>query len=117
MRKFIYSFCISLISAICIPTLAQTPDQIKMIRSQSNLSALLELQNEFYRLQYANKRTIQHFAKRHNIPLTYEYKGSFAELQEILPDGTPLYYATNNVEAAKSTRTNYLHTGGSLGLE
>jgi hypothetical protein len=117
MRKFIYSFCISLISAICIPTLAQTPDQIKMIRSQSNLSALLELQNEFYRLQYANKMTIQHFAKRHNIPLTYEYKGSLAELQEILPDGTPLYYATNNVEAAKSTRTNYLHTGGSLGLE
>ncbi len=32
------------------------------------------------------------------------------------PEGLPIYYSTNNVDAAKSTRTNHLNTGGSLGL-
>ncbi|MCD8529388.1 MAG: S8 family serine peptidase, partial [Flavobacterium sp.] len=32
------------------------------------------------------------------------------------PDGFPIYYSTNNVAAARSTRTNFLNTGGALGL-
>src|SRR5690606_13088119 len=38
------------------------------------------------------------------------------ELQKILPDGSLIYYTTFNVNAAKSTRTNHLNSGGSLGL-
>lgn len=30
--------------------------------------------------------------------------------------GTPIYYTNNNADAAKSTRANYLNSGGSLGL-
>ena len=42
-------------------------------------------------------------------------KGDFLELHEVV-DGKPIYYTTYNAAAAKSTRTNHLNTGGSLGL-
>ena len=35
---------------------------------------------------------------------------------KVTPDGFPIYYSTMNVAAARSTRTNHLNTGGSLGL-
>ena len=42
--------------------------------------------------------------------------GGFAELQRIDSDGSLIYYRTFNVAAARSTRTNHLNIGGSLGL-
>ncbi len=41
--------------------------------------------------------------------------GRFLELQKVV-DGKPIYYTTFNVDAAKSTRTDHLNSGGSLGL-
>jgi hypothetical protein len=41
--------------------------------------------------------------------------GRFLELQRVV-DGKPIYYTTFNVDAARSTRTNHLNSGGSLGL-
>ena len=41
--------------------------------------------------------------------------GSYMELQRI-ENGSPIYYGTHNVDAARSTRTNHLNNGGSLGL-
>ncbi len=38
------------------------------------------------------------------------------ELFDVLPDGTPVYISTDNVEAAKTTQTDELHAGSSLGL-
>ncbi|WP_333667209.1 S8 family serine peptidase, partial [Flavobacterium sp.] len=35
----------------------------------------------------------------------------------LTPDGHPIYYTTDNANAAKSTRANHLNTGGSLGLD
>ena len=35
---------------------------------------------------------------------------------KLSPEGLPIYYSTENVNAAKSTRANHLNTGGSLGL-
>lgn len=116
MGKLIYTLCISLISALCIPMAAQTSEQAKWIRSRSNLPAILELQNQYYRMQTANKRKAQEFAKQNGIPVIYKHKGAYMELQEILPDGTPIYYTTYNREAGKATRTQHLQTGGSLGL-
>ncbi|MEM6684265.1 MAG: S8 family serine peptidase [Bacteroidota bacterium] len=41
--------------------------------------------------------------------------GRLLELQKVV-DGKPIYYTTFNVDAARSTRTNHLNAGGSLGL-
>lgn len=116
MGKFIYSVCISLLMALGYIAFGQTQKQVKWITAQYNLPQLLNLQNEFYRLQTADKARVQEFAQQHKIPMSYEHKGAYAELRQISPDGTPLYYTTYNVDAAHSTRTNHLHTGGSLGL-
>ena len=57
------------------------------------------------------------YATQHNIPvLLSNERGVYAELQEITADGNPIYYSFNNVDAAVSTRTNYLNSGGGLGL-
>lgn len=40
----------------------------------------------------------------------------YAELQAVTSDGKPVYYKTLNAAAAQSTRTNFLHPGGGLGL-
>lgn len=42
--------------------------------------------------------------------------GNFSELMKLTPDGFPVYYSTQNVNAARSTRANHLNTGGTLGL-
>jgi hypothetical protein len=96
--------------------MAQTPEQAKWIRSRSNLPAILDLQNQYLRMQTANKKKVQEFAIQNGIPITYEYRGAFAELQEILPDGTPIYYTTYNTQAGRATRTNHIQQGGSMGL-
>lgn len=41
--------------------------------------------------------------------------GKMLELQKVV-NGKPIYYTTFNVDAAKSTRTDHLNSGGSLGL-
>ncbi|MEW7280843.1 S8 family serine peptidase [Aquimarina sp. 2201CG1-2-11] len=42
--------------------------------------------------------------------------GGYSELQRLGPNKEPIYFTTLNTDAAKSTRTNYLHSGGALGL-
>ncbi|WP_299894094.1 S8 family serine peptidase [uncultured Aquimarina sp.] len=96
---------------------AQTPAQKSKIMQSSNLSELNKLQ-----VQNAEKAAIQkkeaiQAAKQNGWPVQTTLKnGSFAELQKIAEDGTPIYYVTYNVDAAESTRTNHLNSGGSLGL-
>jgi subtilisin-like proprotein convertase family protein len=43
-------------------------------------------------------------------------KGSYHELMGVTKEGKPLYYKTYNVDAAISTRANFLHNNGGLGL-
>jgi subtilisin-like proprotein convertase family protein len=43
-------------------------------------------------------------------------KGSHHELMGVTKEGKPLYYKTYNVDAAISTRANFLHNNGGLGL-
>lgn len=45
-----------------------------------------------------------------------EDNGSIQELMKLTPDGFPLYFSTNNVNAAISTRANFLNSGGGMGL-
>lgn len=62
---------------------------------------------------------IADFLKTKNIPFKlYKADGSFSELFDITSDGFPLYYSLDNLDAANSTRTNFMHSGFSgLGIE
>ena len=64
------------------------------------------------------KREAEQYALLRNIPLKiYNEDGSFSELQKLADDGSLIYYTLTNVDAATSTRANFLNTGGGLGLD
>ena len=50
-------------------------------------------------------------------PITFTENGSYHELIKVTEENKPIYYKTDNVGAAISTRANYLHNGGGLGLD
>ncbi len=89
-------------------------DSIKKATNQKKLAQLLEL---YTKRNEKRKQEAKLFAQKNNIPLKrYNLDGSFDELQFISEEGLPIYYTLNNVNAAISTRANYLNTGGGLGL-
>jgi len=95
---------------------AQTADEIKKITADYDTQKLQSLSEQFHLQFKKDKEYVLKKAAELNIPLTIEEDGRYAELQKILPDGTPIYYTTFNADAARSTRTNHLQNGGSLGL-
>ncbi|MDD3459119.1 MAG: peptidase S8, partial [Weeksellaceae bacterium] len=95
---------------------AQTADEIKKITADYDTQKLQSLSEQFHLQFKKDKEYVLKKAAELNIPLTIEEDGRYAELQKILPDGTPIYYTTFNADAARSTRTNHLNNGGSLGL-
>ena len=77
-----------------------------------------ELQDKFEARNALRKAEANAFALKNGISLKMELEdGGVAELQRIAEDGTPIYYRTFNSDAAESTRTDWLNTGGGLSLD
>lgn len=96
---------------------AQNPQQVQKITENYNKTELQELSLQLTAAAKAEKAEAVAYAKAHNLPVSEITKdGAFVEVQKLLPDGTLLYYSTTNKDAARSTRTNHINTGGSLGL-
>ncbi len=95
---------------------AQTPQQKQQIRQKSNVPQLLTLSDTYKTKKSVAKQKALAMAKQNNWPVTLEKNGAFMELQMVTDDGKPIYFTTYNVDAARSTRTNFLHSGGGLGL-
>ena len=91
--------------------------QIKTIVDSYDQTALADLFVVNDAKERAEKQDALAYALVKNIPVKrYNPDGSFDELQKIAVDGTPIYYTLHNVNAAISTRANFLNTGGGLGL-
>ncbi len=95
---------------------AQTADEIKKITSEYNQLKLSSLSAQYRKQAEKDKEYAIKRAGELNIPLIIDDGKTYKELQKILADDTPIYYTTFNVDAARSTRTNHLNIGGSLGL-
>ncbi|MGX7667790.1 GEVED domain-containing protein [Flavobacterium pedocola] len=96
---------------------AQTPQERSKIANSYDKGKLSELSTEFLLKSKKQKSEAIAFAKTNNLPVRVQLEdGGIAELQKI-ENGRPVYYRTFNVAAAKSTRANHLHSGGSLGLD
>jgi len=97
-------------------TFAQTDaEKQKLIQSydQGKLSAI---ETTFQTKAQAEKEEAYRIAQQRGWDVTIEMpNGRFLELQRVV-DGKPIYYSTFNVDAARSTRTDHLNAGGSLGL-
>lgn len=95
--------------------IAQTKDERNKITSSYNKQKINNLAKKLTKKHLKNRRIAIKYAKENNLPITVKKDGKFLEIQKI-ENGKPIYYTTFNVDAAKSTRTDHLHSGGSLGL-
>ena len=115
MKK--YYFLSFLISLITFSLSAQNKDDVKKITANYDFAKLKEKENFYRRKSNLDKQKAVATALSKGWPVLIEKPdGSISELMSLTPEGLPVYYTTDNVNAARSTRTNHLHTGGSLGL-
>ncbi len=96
--------------------LAQDRLEIEKIRQGYNLIKLENIQKQLKQVAEQEKKLALQIAKQRG----WEEKifledGRMLELQRV-ENGKPIYYTTFNIDAAKSTRADHLHSGGSLGL-
>ena len=97
---------------------AQSPNEIIEITKEYDFTKLNFLQEKFSKDFLREKSNALSLASQNGWDITYtDGSGSYHELIRVSKTGIPIYYKTNNVAAAISTRANYLHTGGGLGLD
>jgi len=97
--------------------MAQTLQQRKKISNQYNIQTLKQLEVDFATKAKKEKEQAIKVAKQKGWEVRVQFDdGRMAELQKLTPSGEPIYYITYNVDAARSTRANWLNSGGGLGL-
>lgn len=110
-------FSLLFLFAISSTGFAQDKHDIEQITKEYDLKKLKELQEKYRRKAIFEKQQALKIAKSKNwSEFIKNENGTVDELIKVTPDGFPLYYSVNNIAAAKSTRTNFLNTGGALGL-
>lgn len=110
-------FSLTLMSVCSSFLFGQTIQEKTEIVKDYNQQELVRLQQDFKTKSDESKKRALQLAAINGWPLTLvTTNGSFAELQGVDENDNPLYYVTSNVDAARSTRTNHLNSGGSLGL-
>jgi hypothetical protein len=114
MIKFLYIFFLSFSLSI----FSQTKKDAELIRNNYDLVNIKKLALNYRNKELSEKLEAHKLASIKGWPLTLNGdNGSFQQLMKITPDGFPVYYSTfSNVAASISTRTNFLNTGGGLGL-
>lgn len=96
---------------------SQTEAQKQEITSRYNQEELDALQKRLVAKNQHQKQETNNLATQRGLQKRVVLAdGGVAELQYIADDGSPIYYRTFNVNAAKSTRADYLNSGGGLGL-
>ncbi|WP_296618360.1 GEVED domain-containing protein [Marivirga sp.] len=97
--------------------MAQTIQQKARITNQYNKQVLMDLEQTFSAKAKKEKQEAVQMAQQKGWEVKINLEdGRYAELQKVTKTGEPIYYITYNVDAAESTRTNWLNSGGGLGL-
>jgi subtilisin-like proprotein convertase family protein len=95
----------------------QSPSDVKEIIYHYDLNKIKEKEIYYRKKAATEKEKAIAVARLNNWPIVIENEiGGKSELMKLTADGYPVYYSTDNVAAAKSTRTNFLHNGGGMGL-
>ena len=110
-------FLIILLFLVTCFTFGQTQEDIKKITADYDLANLKQKEIYYKNKSEAEKQKAIVAALKNNWPIRTENpNGSISELMRLSPEGLPIYYSTDNVNAAKATRANHLNSGGSLDL-
>jgi len=112
-----FKILLLLLLSISFSGYSQNKEEIASIVKNYDLKKLQELQKEYHLTAKLEKAAALKAAKENNWPEFITKKdGSVDELMKLTATGEPLYYTVDNVSAAKSTRANFLNSGGGLGL-
>lgn len=87
-------------------------------QTETNKKALMEISQKMSVEYHARKTEALEFAKQNDIPVIFENdKGMLFELQAISEGGIPMYYISENRNAAKTISTDKVYQGGGAGLD
>ncbi len=110
-------FLLLTIIFISCSVFGQSQADVKKIIANYDMTKLKNTEAFYRKKEQADKRKAIAVALTKNWPLSIkDADGNFSELMRLSADGFPLYYSTQNVNAARTTRANHLNSGGSLGL-
>jgi len=102
-----FALAVLLIIAFALPAMSQTT---------TNKAALKQLAREQNREWKKMENRAKDYAREHNLEIRRELEdGTVIELVDVVA-GQPIFYKTDNLGAAMTTRANELWTGGSVGV-
>ena len=115
--KRVSSFIVLSLSVSSI-LFAQSLQQKADIARKYDQEKLSSLKDRLLGDQVAARTQAIQLADQNGWETSYTLANGFghAEIVKIAPNGKPIYYVTDNVDAATSTRVDHLNSGGSLGL-
>ena len=113
--KKIYPLSLAIIMSGAI--YAQTPREKQIIKNSYDSEKIENYSNILREKEEKNKKEIAKLIENGTPKEVQLDNGNTAILKSITAKGEPIYISTDNVDAAESTRTNFLHTGGLLGLD
>jgi len=90
--------------------------QVSYAQEITNVAKLQQLSNEYFQKAQTQKTEALEFARINNIPVRIENESVLMELIYIDERGNPQYYSTSNANAAATSATNEVYSGGALGL-
>jgi len=114
MTKILLNLAV-VFTVLCVSCEAAAQSDVALATRKAELQALsvkLKKRDE------NDRRQVQEFARRAGIPVRRELpNGRVLELQRISPDIGPVFYITNNVDAADTVSTDEVWPGGSAALD
>lgn len=111
-----YSLLVLIIFVTC-SVFGQSQEEIKKITADYDMVKLKEREAFYRKKANAEKQKAVAKAVAKGWPVFVEKEdGSILEIMKLTPDGFPIYYSTQNINAARSTRASFLNSTGSMGL-
>jgi len=115
-RKFTLFFFAALF--VIGSAFSQTPQEREWITRNYDLAKLAQMSDDLRQQFEQEKQYALQMAAIRGWDVIIEYPdGGIAELVRVSETGEPVYFRTDNREAAITTRTDLVHTGGSAGLD
>ena len=103
------------IAILCVSCETVAQSDIALVTRKAELQALSK---NLKKRDESDRRQVQEFARRTGIPVRRELPNNrVLELQRIAPGIGPIFYITNNVDAADTVSTDEVWPGGSSGLD
>lgn len=117
-KKYARKLLFLTLSIFSLYAFSQTKQEAEKIKKSYDLNKLQNLSKKYEAEYLREKQKALAMAQQKGWQIKYtDSNGSLYELMAVTKDGFPLYYKTDNSDAALSTRTDYLHNGGGLGLD